>query len=94
MTATTVAAVGRRIGATDNGIAAAVSRSLRGRTEVDRLCRGPRDLPDAAGRADPVAGVRARSPTALLGKQRTGAHLHRASTAPTWSGAEARVPSA
>ena len=31
MTATTVAAVGRRIGATDNGIAAAVSRSLRGR---------------------------------------------------------------
>jgi len=30
MTATTVAAVGRRIGATDNGVAAAVSRSLRG----------------------------------------------------------------
>jgi hypothetical protein len=34
MAATTIAAVGQRIGATDNGIAAAVSRGLRGRDRV------------------------------------------------------------
>jgi hypothetical protein len=51
MTATTVAAVGRRIGATDDGIAAAVSRGLRGSDhEVDAAAAREiyRTLPAAA----------------------------------------------
>lgn len=68
MSATTVAAVGQRIGATDNGIAAAVDRALRGRD--DRVVAPAtaremyRALPD---RARPAAAELAVSAT-LLGR--------------------------
>jgi hypothetical protein len=69
MTATTVAAMGQRIGATDNDIAAAVSRGLRGRhtREVDAAAAREiyRTLPAA-----PIPSRRSLArAAALLGKQ-------------------------
>jgi hypothetical protein len=68
MTATTVAAVGQRIGATDNGIAAAVARALRGPSDrvVDAAVARDiyRGLPDRARPTAPALAVA----TALLGR--------------------------
>jgi hypothetical protein len=69
MTATTVAAVGRRIGATDNGIATAVSRSLRGRHDYDVVAAAAREVYRTLP-ATPTPSRRSRAvAAALLGKQ-------------------------
>jgi hypothetical protein len=69
MTATTVAAVGRRIGATDNGIAAAVARSLRGRHDHDVGAAAAREIYRTLPAA-PKPSQRSRAVgSALLGKR-------------------------
>jgi hypothetical protein len=68
MTATTVAAVGRRIGATDNGIAAALARSLRGRHAHDVGAAAAREIYRTLPAA-PKPSQRSRAvASALLGK--------------------------
>jgi hypothetical protein len=69
MTATTVAAMGRRIGATDNGIASAVSRSLRGRHKHEVVAAAAREIYRTLP-ATPAPSRRSRGvAAALLGKQ-------------------------
>jgi hypothetical protein len=68
MTATTVAAVGRSIGATDNGIAAAVARSLRVRRDHDVSVAAAREIYRKLP-ASPTPSPRSRAlAAALLGK--------------------------
>lgn len=68
MTATTVAAVGQRIDATDNGIAAAVNRSLLGRDDRVVDAAAAREIYRAlpAGTRPPAAAITVA--TALLGR--------------------------
>ena len=75
MTATTVAGVGTRIGATENGVAAAVRRAMLLERDaplpVDEAREIYRGLPDVARPGEPSAGDGPRA----AGPPRTGADL-------------------
>jgi hypothetical protein len=68
MTATTVAAVGRRIGATDDDIAAAVSRGLRGRQTNEVGAVAAREIYRAVPAAPSPSPRSLARAAALLGK--------------------------
>jgi hypothetical protein len=68
LTATTVAAVGRRIGATDNSIAAAVARSLRGRHDRQVDAAAAREVYRGLPTAPTPSRASRELSAALLGK--------------------------
>jgi hypothetical protein len=68
ITATTVAAVGRRIGATDNGIAVAVARGLRGRGDHQVDAAAAREIFRALPAAPTPSRASRSLAAALLGK--------------------------